>query len=123
MFLSLVPWYSCLCKARTGLAVNLSFDATPPYSTMRLLRVLALVQMGEGLIQGTPAGAVAEPSQAGDELSPEDALLCAPARRNLSVSTGILKMALYTYSFGNYRHEISQYRPWDDFHGQDSHGN
>ena len=90
---------------------------------MRLLRVLALVQMGEGLIQGTPAGAVAEPSQAGDELSPEDALLCAPARRNLSVSTGILKMALYTYSFGNYRHEISKYRPWDDFHGQDSHGN
>ena len=105
------------------LAVNLSFDATPPYSTMRLLRVLALVQMGEGLIQGTPAGAVAEPSQAGDELSPEDALLCAPARRNLSFSTGILKMALYTYSFGNYRHEISKYRPWDDFHGQDSHGN
>ena len=90
---------------------------------MRLLRVLALVQMGEGLIQGTPAGAVAEPSQAGDELSPEDALLCAPARRNLSFSTGILKMALYTYSFGNYRHEISKYRPWDDFHGQDSHGN
>ena len=114
-----------LCeRALAGwLAVNLSFDATPPYSTMRLLRVLALVQMGEGLIQGTPAGAVAEPSQAGDELSPEDALLCAPARRNLSVSTGILKMALYTYSFGNYRHEISQYRPWDDFHGQDSHGN
>ena len=109
-------------QARTGLAVNLSFDATPPYS-MRLLRVLVLVQMGEGLIQGTPAGAVAEPSQAGDELSPEDALLCAPARRNLSVSTGILKMALYSYSFGNYRHEMAQYRPWDDFHGQDSHGN
>ena len=73
MFLSLVPWYSCLCKARTGLAVNLSFDATPPYS-MRLLRVLVLVQMGEGLIQGTPAGAVAEPSQAGDELSPASVL-------------------------------------------------
>jgi hypothetical protein len=40
----------------------------------------------------------------------------------VSTSNDILKMALYTYNFGDYRREIKRYRSWDDFHGQDSRG-
>lgn len=85
-----------------------------------LLRALIWVLV-RGLRQGAPASAIAESWQDGNDLLPKDALLCAPAQINLATSNDIL-MALYTYNFGDYRHEIARYHSWDDFHGQDSRG-
>ena len=72
----------------------------------------------------TATKAIAGPSNTSQDsvLLPEAVLLCAPVQRDVSTSNDILKMALYTYNFGDYRREIERYRSWDDFHGQDSRG-
>ena len=72
----------------------------------------------------TATKAIAGPSNTSQDsvLLPEAVLVCAPVQRDVSTSNGILKMALYTYNFGDYRREIERYRSWDDFHGQDSRG-